>query len=376
MKTLFITYSYLGGHGGGVYASRTHINLFAALSEKLTLVYPYKQGEEPRGINEAKIEMIPVSDPRSNARKFSDLLRGKVHRYHLSNDFFDKGKYDVVVFDSSVVSSGLIKKFKKAGMKTVTIHHNYQIEYLLGDGSWLTLLPDLFWTRIYERQAVRNSDLNITLTQQDVELLQHHYGGEAPFAVLGVFEYQQSTPAAITPGVRGHRYVMTGGLGFKQTEDSVIRWIKEYYPELKKTDSSAWVTIAGSSPSERLRGLVEEAGIELIASPTDMAPILRNADYYLCPVDRGGGLKLRNLDGLKYGLPVLAHKVSIRGYEKMQEQGVIFSYETKEEFAAGVVQLNSLTLGKSEIQRMYLQQYQFDRGVKRMKDILTRNGIM
>lgn len=376
MKTLFITNTYLGGHGGGVYASRTHINLFASLSEKMTLVYPYKKGEELRGVDESKIKLLPVTDERSKIRKFLSLLQGKVHRYKLGDEFFDKKKYDVAVFDNSVVSSRLIMKFKRAGIKTVTVHHNYQIEYLLGDGSRLTLLPNLFWTWIYEKIAVRNSDLNITLTREDVELLQHHYGGDAPFAVLGVFEYRRTSPVEISAGDRGHRYVMTGGLGFKQTEDSVIRWIKECYPELRRTDPLAEVTIAGSSPSEKLTGIIMDAGIQLIASPPDMAPILRDADFYLCPVDRGGGLKLRNLDGLKFGLPVLTHKVSIRGYEKMQEYGVIFPYETKEEFVAGVEQLNELKLNKQEIQQIYLQQYQFDKGIERMTEILTNNGIM
>ena len=366
----------MGGHGGGVYASRTHINLFAALSEKMTLVYPYKEGEDLRGVDETRMELVPVTDVRSNIRKFLDLLRGKVHRYQLGDEFFDKRKYDVVVFDNSVVSSRLIMKFKEAGIKAITIHHNYQIEYLLGDSSWFTLLPNLFWTAIYERQAVRNSDLNITLTQQDVDLLQKHYGGNAPFFVLGVFEYQKFNPVEISARGRGHRYVMTGGLGFKQTEDSVIRWIKECYPELRRAEPLAEVTIAGSSPSEKLASIIRDAGIKLIASPPDMAPILRDADFYLCPVDRGGGLKLRNLDGLKFGLPVLTHKVSIRGYEKMQEYGVILPYETVSEFSEGIKKLQGIKMSNEDIQKLYLQQYRFETGIKRLKEILIQGGIL
>ena len=209
MKTLFIAYSYLNGHGGGVYAERTHINLFAELSEKMTLLYPYKEGEELCGIKESRIECIPVEDHRSKIRKLIDLLIGKVHRYKLTDVFFDRNAYDVVVFDNSVVSSRLVARFKKAGIKTITIHHNYQIEYLKGDGSRLTLLPNLFWTWIYEGQAVRNSTLNITLTQQDVDLLKHHYGCYRPFGVLGVFEYGPSETINLPTDHRGHHYVMT-----------------------------------------------------------------------------------------------------------------------------------------------------------------------
>ncbi len=376
MKTLFIVYTYLGGHGGGVYAERTNANIFAALSEKMTILYPYKEGEDLKGINTEGLELIPVIDKRGKIRKFFDLVVGKVHRYKLDESFFDKNRFDVVVFDNSVVSSRLIKRFNKAGIKTITIHLNYQIQYLMGDGSRLTLLPNLFWTWIYEGQAVRNSDLNFTLTQQDVELLQKHYSKEAKMEVLGVFEYGPGETIDLPTRPRGHQYVMTGGLGSKQTEDSLLKWIQEYYPILKETDKEAQLTIAGSNPSVRLSQVVQKEGIKLVASPPDMKPILLNADYYLNPVDCGGGLKLRNLDGLKYGLPVLTHKVSLRGYEKMQKQGFVFSYENKEEFAFGVRQLMTIKDEKKDIRQKYLEQYKFENGVQYLKGILTKHGLI
>ncbi len=370
MRTLFITYSYLGGHGGGVYASRTHINLFANLSERMTLLYPYRQGEEPLGIHDADIEMVPIEDHRSKPRKFFDLLRGKVHRYVFVRDFLASNPYDLVVFDSSVVSSGLVKKYKRAGMKVITIHHNYQVEYLLGDSDALTLLPTLFWTYFYERQAVKCSDLNITLTQQDVELLKMHYDRKAKFATLGVFEYQEKTPIVLSNIKRDHRYVITGGLGAKQTEDSILRWVNSYFNDLLAVDPYAKVIVAGSNPTKRLSNVLKEKKIELIPSPSDMDPILRNADYYLCPVDCGGGLKLRNMDGLKYGLPVLTHVVSARGYEKMQDKGLVISYNDPDSFKTGIHKLLNIKESRPDIQKAYWQLYQFDEGVRKLESIL------
>lgn len=376
MKVLFITNSYLGGHGGGVYASRTHINLFSELAEMMVLCFPYKDGEEPKGVNENRINLLPISDSRSDFRKFLDLLFGKVHRYSFDSSYFDNERFDVVVFDNSVVSSRLIKQFKRAGIKAITIHHNYQIEYLKGDGARLTLVPNLLWTWLYERQAVKNSNLNITLTQQDVELLQKHYDSHAVFAVLGVYEYEANNLPVLPDDVRGHRYVITGGLGSKQTEDSIIRWIKNYYPILIKEDGKASLTIAGSNPSEKLKQIIKSTGIHLVDSPDDMGPILTNADYYLCPVDCGGGLKLRNLDGLKYGLPVLTHRVSLRGYEKMENMGVLFSYDNTSDFTEGLKKIHAIKKQKKEIQMLYKRQYQYYAGVEKLRSMLLDKDIM
>ena len=289
---------------------------------------------------------------------------------------YDAGEYDVVVFDNSVVSSGFVKKFKKAGVKIITIHHNYEIEYILGDSSLVTMLPKLFWTWIYERQAVKYSDINITLTKQDIELLRRHYDKNAAFAVLGVFDYERQEVQKLLQSDRECRYVITGGLHNKQTEKTLMRWIKEYYPILKQMDSGAVLQIAGSGPSVALSKAIRKAGIHLIDSPSDMTPILQDADYYICPVDCGGGIKLRNLDGLKFGLPVLTHKVSLRGYEKMEEAGVMFSYSNPSEFVIGLKKMKALNLDRKTIQKIYMEHYNFDVGLARLKEILSRAQIL
>ena len=375
MRTLFIEYSYLNGNGGGIYAARTHINLFAELSESMTLFYPYKKGKEAEEILEGNIKMIPVEDKRSKIRKFFDLLVGKVHRYKFDSKLFDTALYDVVVFDNSVVSSRMIKRFKQAGVKTITIHHNYQIEYLKGDSSRLTLLPQLFWTLVYEGDAVRNSDLNITLTHQDAELLRKHYCTTAKFAVLGVFEYKRIERKNVANKKSNHNYVISGSLATKQTEDSLISWIQEYYPLLKVFDNQAILTIAGRSPSSKLTKLVFDCGIKLIPSPSNLHAIVSESDYYICPINRGGGLKLRIMDGLKAGLPVLTHEVSARGYEKLIDKVFVISYNDQESFRRGLsilVKNNS----KEVIQSTYNSLFCYDAGIATLSQILQTNHFL
>lgn len=376
MRTLFIEFSYLSGNSGGVYASRTHINLFSRISEKFTLLYPWKQGMDPEKICFEKIDtLVPITDNRSKIRKFWDLCYGKVHRYRLEESFFDKNRFDIVVFDNSIVSSRLIKKFKKCGIKIITIHHNYQIEYLKGDTNKILLLPLLFWTYIYEKAAVKYSDLNITLTQQDVELLRNHYYKNATFDVLGVFEYQNNTLPEVESNDLNNHFLITGYLQSKQTEDSLVRWIKDYLPILKETIPNARLTVAGYNPSKKLSDIIIKSGISLIASPVDMNPILNSADYYICPTDCGGGLKLRIMDGLKAGLPVLTHKVSARGYEKMIQEGLIISYDNPESFKEGIMKFSSKKYRKKDVQDIYIANYNFDSGISKLKEILSFHKI-
>lgn len=373
MKTLFLTNTYLAGNSGGVYATKAYINAFARISKSMTLVYSMKDGADATDILDDRITMVPIWDQRSKVRKFLDLCLGTVNR-HQKNLFkyINPSDFDTVIFNNSDVSSGLIRKFKRLGLRTITIHHNYQIEYLRGDSGWITLLPSLFWTYIYEGQAVRNSDVNLTLTDEDAYLLKKHYGGNH-FATLGVFEYKPSVSNMYEDMPRGHNYVITGWLGSKQTEDSLLHWIKYYYPILKENDSEVHLTIAGKDPSNNLQALSEKNGIKVIASPVEMQPILDSADYYICPTDRGGGLKLRNLDGLKSGLPILTHEVSARGYDYMKKEGVLRSYADTESFIEGILALKTCNLTKNEIVQKYKGYYSLEAGVARLSDLLIKD---
>ena len=374
LNVLFITISYLSGNEGGIYASRTHINLFAELSNKMTLLYPHKEGKGLEGINEGKMECIPVKDSRNKLKKIIDLCFGKVHRFeNIAKSYIDSKHYDIVVFDSSVVSSNLITYAKIRGKKVITIHHNYQIEYVLGDCSFPLIIPILFWTKIYEKKSVKFSDLNLTLTPQDVELLSKHYDRKAKFSVLGVFEYQYKDYPLIKETQRGHRFIITGSLATKQTEDSLIPWIKEYYPILKKTIPNLELTIAGRNPSEKLKNIIVSAGIKLVISPLDMFEILKEHDYYICPTDRGGGLKLRIMDGFKAGLPVITHSVSARGYEKLLDEGLLCSYNSIDTFIQSIKSVTKISLTHEDIQKKYVELYSFEAGLLRLKTILNEN---
>ena len=377
MKTLFITFSYLKGNRGGIYASRTHINLFATLSESMTLLYPYTQGMEPEYIYEDKITMVPVEDKRSAILKYLNLIVGRRHRFiDVAKKYLDTKKYDTVVFDGSIVSSNLIKMFIACGFRTITLHHNYEIEYLKGDATPITKPFDLFWTKIQEGVAVNRSDLNLTLTSQDADLLQKNYKSNTPMEVLGVFDYLPREISSLKNKNRESRFVITGGLGSKQNEDSLIPWLTTYFPILKEQVNNAQLVLAGRSPSERLIKVAEEMGAEVIPSPIDMKPILESGDYYICPTDRGGGLKLRIMDGLKSGMPVLTHAVSARGYDEMMEKELVYSYYDKQSFIKSLNKMIKTDFTQQYIYDCYADKFSFNTGVKYLKKLLIKYNFI
>lgn len=371
MKTLFVTYHYLHGNGGGVFASRGYVNAFASLSEQLTLLCPVKDGRTPEGIDPS-VRVIPVGYEKPRWRKFVDLLSGRIHRFF---GVFDRvlasEPFDLVVFDTCYVSFRLIRKARRRGCRVVTVHHNFQCEYVRDNYRFPVRLPLLFWTRICERDAVRNSDLNLVLTEADRLSLTRAYDPErkAVIRVLGVFEYQKEAEDPIHPLPDAPVFVATGDLSMRQTVEPFLEWMLDELPILRELVPDAQVVVAGKNPTESLVNACEANGIEVVASPEDMGAILRRGRYYLCPSSKGGGLKLRMMDGLKNGMPVLAHAVSARGYEPFVGRDV-HSYDTPESFRTALQELLSAPVDAESVVRHYQEAFSFEAGLARLQAIL------
>lgn len=369
MKTLFITYHYLAGHGGGVFASRAYINAFAELSEEITLLCPIKDNHAPEGLNH-KVHIVPVKNDRKRVRKGFDLLTGRSNRFVPYARLADNQRFDTVVFDTSMVTHGLIRHFKEQGIKVITIHHNYQFEYYQDNSSILTRLPTLFWSRRTEREAVRESDLNLTLTEADKVSLTRHYGtGKERLEVIGTFEYNRRKHPLYSP-VNEQNFLITGNLSDAQTENSLLPWIKDYYPILKEIFPLASLTIAGKSPSTLLLNAARSSGITVIPSPESMDPILAKAKFFICPTALGGGLKLRVMDGLSHGLPVICHSVSARGYEAFIKAGMVLVYSDPDSFHQELRKLKSHDYDRNAVISLYESIFSFDSGKQRLSRIL------
>lgn len=94
----------------------------------------------------------------------------------------------------------------------------------------------------------------------------------------------------------------------------------------------------------------------------DVRPYIRRAEVYVCPIRDGGGTKLKILDALAMGKPVVAHPVAIEGIDVETEKHVLTA-ETPEEFVQQITRLfqdkNLCDVLKKEGQKLVMERYDF-----------------
>lgn len=390
MKVLFITPHFLDDNGGGSFASRAYLNAFSELAESFMLLYPDRGNSIDKYIHKSCIK-IGVPDNRSNLKKGLDVYKGVIHRFgNIAIPKIVSFDPDVVVFDNSNCSAGLIEIVKgKMNKKVITIHHNYMVEFYRDTrpySGWKSIfLNQVFMHYMVkaEKKAVLLSDLNITLTDQDANLLYSHYDPKKnrTIAKLGCFESEKTKETQEnTIHLKKDNelcFIITGNLSAYQTEISIIPFLKNLYPELLKKLPKSKLIIAGRNPSEKITSICSNfPSIIVIANPQDMQEIIKQGDIYICPTSAGGGLKLRVMDGLKAGLPVLTHVVSARGYEEFKKMNCLFDYDDKSTFLASLEQLikkfDRKQFDKENIKNIYKSIFSYEAGVTRLKELVSK----
>lgn len=315
------------------------------------------------------------------ARKGLDYLTDiSLHRgKRFITDYIRKnaGLYDICVINCSRYGGDMMKDIKKAGLKIVMIHHNYEVEFCMDNKYLITLngrFPQL--VAYYERRAYKMADANCYLTKADADLIRDAYGVcKGSNHILGVYEYE---PQSYKPSstVNNHNFVISGSLSDYQTYHSLELFEKEYFETLKEICPDLKLIITGRNPNSSIYSFQSKNPdcIEIVPNPDNIEYVIERATVFLCPTSIGGGLKLRVMDGLKKGLPVLVHKISARGYDIFEGCPYFQVYSNKNEFAKGLKAIFNYIHDnrnyKEEIIKKYNEYFGFEAGLNRMERII------
>ncbi len=87
------------------------------------------------------------------------------------------------------------------------------------------------------------------------------------------------------------------------------------YPLLVLRGRGARLVLAGRYPGRKLRLLARLTASELHDSPPDLGPVYASAHACLLPLSRGGGTRLKALEALAYGRPLIATAKAVEGLD-------------------------------------------------------------
>lgn len=379
-RVLFVTKDDPFGIGGGCFATHSYLKAFSELCNGNIDVFLNAGIKTDLSI---QVNNYFFTQARGVFSRIGSIFSGELHRHTkpvLEKLLKSDTKYDLCVFNNSKVSTGLINPVKRKGIRVVTIHHNVEPEYVR-DNTPNCVKRALMLKHVTkaEKMSYLLSDFNLFLTQQDMESFHQLYGKcKGKEGVIGTFEVNNLPELKVKEIAPDHLiFAITGSLCTVQGVDGIVYFFEELYKFIPK---SAEIIISGRRPTPTVIDYCNKHNnVRLVANPDDMAEIINQSDIYICPTRLGGGLKLRVMDGLKLGIPVITHSCSARGYDAFLEGDYLTVFNNGNEFGKKlekqIKMIKEGKLSRKEVRKRYEDLFSYETGYKRVESLLYEDHI-
>lgn len=165
----------------------------------------------------------------------------------------------------------------------------------------------------FEKWAYTKASIAIAVSDEDSLLMQERFGvNEVQVVENGVdtefFKPQRDVdrdPA---------RILFLGSLDWRPNQDGVNLLLNEVFPKVRQQVPDATLAIVGRHPPEAMRAQVKATpGVQLFANVPDVRPHLAQCGMLAVPLRIGGGSRLKILEALAAGCPVVSTRIGAEG---------------------------------------------------------------
>ena len=115
------------------------------------------------------------------------------------------------------------------------------------------------------------------------------------------------------------RLVFTGALAYRPNADAVRYLCREIFPRVRRLHPDARLSIVGPGASPELRAACEGDGVEFLGFVPDVFDVLRRSTMFVCPMREGTGIKVKVLEAMACGLPIVATPLALEGIPEAED---------------------------------------------------------
>jgi glycosyltransferase involved in cell wall biosynthesis len=203
----------------------------------------------------------------------------------------------------------------------------------------LYLLVESYKLRKYEERYCHKFFINITVSQDDKLMLKKI----SPLSRIEVVEngvdinfFKQRNNHNNT-----NRLIFAGRMDQYSNVDAIMQFCKNVWPLVKEIFPNMRFSIIGNNPPQKLLQMARnDERIEVLGYVDDVRPYFAGATMSICPVRDGGGTRLKILDAMAMGMPIISTTIGCEGIDVSPGKNVLIA-DTPEEFVESIRKLNN-----------------------------------
>jgi len=136
------------------------------------------------------------------------------------------------------------------------------------------------------------------------------------------------------------RLAFTGTLSYPPNADAVLYLCREIFPRVRRRHPDLRLQIIGGGASPALAsacGAID--GVDLLGFVPDVFDALRHATIFVCPMRQGTGIKVKLLEAMACGLPIVASPLALEGIPEAEDGRHLRVAASADAFVSGLLEL-------------------------------------
>jgi sugar transferase (PEP-CTERM/EpsH1 system associated) len=225
----------------------------------------------------------------------------------------------------------------------VMTHHGAE-SFMIRRRIWRERNPIKRWFFFFEWRALQRYERrmcplvasNLVVSAADRDILAV-IAPDARFAVVenGVdIDYFKPIKPNSAPAL-----IFAGRLDQYSNREGILFFMRDVWPSIKKTHPNTVVNIIGSNPPDALLSLARaDSNVKVHGFVSDVRPYFQSASVAICPIRDGGGTRIKVLDALAQGIPIVATTIACEGLDAVSGRDLLIA-DTPTEFARQIARV-------------------------------------
>jgi sugar transferase (PEP-CTERM/EpsH1 system associated) len=210
--------------------------------------------------------------------------------------------------------------------------HNIESELMHRYSARASAWPPQYYSRltakrleVLEKRILREGNAHLVCSEREREKLL----GIAPNAFVAVVQNGVDT-AGFCDGEAGPkpertRLLFAGSMNYHANIEAAVDFSRNIWPAIRQEFPKLRLTLAGSHPAQSVRDLVSIPGVEVTGTIPDMRPWYAEAAIAIVPLLAGGGTRLKILEAMAAGVPVISTQLGAEGLEVTAGEDILIA---------------------------------------------------
>jgi glycosyltransferase involved in cell wall biosynthesis len=206
-----------------------------------------------------------------------------------------------------------------------------------GPKKWL-LERDWRLLKRYEGRICHEFDAVTAVIPEDKMALEEAMGGVSDIQVIPItIDTDEVSPVSRRPDADHVLHV--GTMYWPPNIDGVLWFAREIWPLIRAQRPATVFDVVGARPPQQVMALSQnEGGINVTGYVDDLDPYLAQTGVFVVPLRAGGGMRVKILNALAQGLPIVSTTLGCEGIEVTHQRDILIA-DAPSDFANAVLRV-------------------------------------